>query len=139
MSEQLQAFLDEWLPVQHKTGFDVHSGDAVSWTATWSHGEPVSLFGAGVRARVGWPDVLRTITWVADAFNDCSHYEYELVSAGVHGELAYTAGFERYTSSRPNGEVVTNELRVTQIYRREDGIWRLAHRHGDHAMPADHH
>jgi ketosteroid isomerase-like protein len=137
MSEQLQAFLDEWIPVQHKTGIDMHSGDTSSWTDTWSHEEPVTVFGAGVRARVGWEQVRRTISWVASAFGDCTSYEYDLVTAGVEGDLAYTCGFERYTAIRPNGEVVTNELRVTQIYRRENGAWRIAHRHGDHAMSTD--
>jgi ketosteroid isomerase-like protein len=33
--------------------------------------------------------------------------------------------------------VVHNELRVTQVYRREDGVWKIAHRHGDHAIPVD--
>jgi len=137
MSEQLQAFLDEWIPVQHKTGVDMHSGDTASWSEAWSQREPVSVFGAGVRARTGRPEVDRTMAWVASAFDDCQDYEYELVVADVHGDLAYTCGFERYTATRPNGEVVRNELRVTQVYRREDGVWRIVHRHGDHAMPAD--
>jgi ketosteroid isomerase-like protein len=137
MSEQLQAFLDEWIPVQHKTGIDMHSGDTSSWIGAWSHDEPVTVFGAGVRGRSGWQNVHRTITWVAGAFASCETYEYELVAADVHGDLAYTCGFERYTATRPTGEEVTNELRVTQIYRREDGAWRIVHRHGDHAMKAD--
>jgi ketosteroid isomerase-like protein len=137
MSGQLQAFLDEWIPVQHRTGIDLHSGDTATWQAAWSHREPVTVFGAGVRARSGWDEVHRTMTWVASAFARCDAYDYELVTAGVHGDLAYTCGFERYTATRPNGEVVTNELRVTQLYRREDGVWRIVHRHGDHAMPVD--
>jgi ketosteroid isomerase-like protein len=134
MSEQLQAFLDEWLPVQRRTGLDLHSGDTASWRQAWSHREPVTVFGAGVRARSGWAEVHRTMTWVASAFDHCDTYDYELVAADVHGDLAYTCGFERYTATRPSGEVVTNELRVTQVYRREDGAWRIVHRHGDHAM-----
>jgi ketosteroid isomerase-like protein len=137
MSRQLQAFLDEWIPVQHRTGVDLHSGETASWTSAWSHEEPVTVFGAGVRARTGWAEVRRTITWVASAFEHCDNYDYELVTSGVQGDLAYTCGFERYTATRPTGEVVHNELRVTQIYRRENGVWRIAHRHGDHAMPAD--
>jgi ketosteroid isomerase-like protein len=133
----LQAFLDEWIPVQHQTGTDMHSGDTSTWIDAWSHRAPVTVFGAGVRFRAGWEHVRRTITWVASAFDDCSRYEYELVAAGVEGDLAYTCGFERYTATRPDGEVVHNELRVTQVYRREDGVWKIAHRHGDHAMPAD--
>jgi ketosteroid isomerase-like protein len=136
MSQQLQAFLDDWLPVQVSTGRDVHSGDATSWIEHWSHTDPVSVFGAGVRGRAGWDEVLRTIHWVAGRFAGCEDYEYELVSADVQGDLAYTCGFERYTATRPNGEVFTNELRVTQVYRREAGGWRIVHRHGD-APPSD--
>jgi ketosteroid isomerase-like protein len=135
MSEQLHAFLEQWIPTQIETGIAVHSGDPSSWITTWSHQEPVSVFGAGVRARTGWDDVLRTITWVASTFADCHTYDYELVSAEVHGDLAYTCGFERFTASRSDGEEVTYELRVTQIYRRENGAWRIAHRHGDHVVP----
>jgi ketosteroid isomerase-like protein len=136
MSRQLQAFLDEWIPVQQSTGIDVHSGDPSSWVTAWSHQEPVTVFGAGVRCRRGWPDVHRTIAWVASTFVDCQVYDYELIAADVHGDVAYTCGFERYTASRPNGDVVTNELRVTQIYRHEKGHWRIVHRHGDHP-PSD--
>jgi ketosteroid isomerase-like protein len=85
-----------------------------------------------VRGRSGWDAVLRTINWVASRFDDCRDYDYELVAADVHGDLAYTCGFERYTATRPNGGSVATELRVTQIYRREDGMWKIVHRHGDH-------
>jgi ketosteroid isomerase-like protein len=137
MSQQLQTFLDEWIPVQHRTGVDMHSGDTTSWISAWSHVDPVTVFGAGVRARVGWDDVHRTMTWVASAFARCDSYDYELIAADVHQDLAYTCGFERYAATRPNGETVNNELRVTQIYRREEGVWHIAHRHGDHALPVD--
>ena len=136
MAHQLQAFLDEWIPTQIDTGRAMHSGDPSSWIHAWSHEEPVSVFGAGVRGRSGWDDVLRTIEWVAGRFGNCQDYEYELIAADVHGDLAYTCGFERYTAIRANGDPVTNELRVTQIYRRENGAWKIAHRHGDHP-PAD--
>ena len=135
MTTALQTFLDEWIPVQRTTGQDMHSGDPESWMDAWSHAEPVSVFGAGVRGRSGWPEVERTISWVASRFSSCTSYEYELVVADVHGDMAYTCGFERYTAVRPDGEVVVNELRVTQIYRREDGAWKLVHRHGDRPPP----
>jgi ketosteroid isomerase-like protein len=137
MSQQLQTFLDEWMPVQIRTGRAVHSGDAAPWVDVWSHTEPVSVFGAGIRGRHGWPEVSRTVNWVATAFEDCQSYDYDLVVADARGDLAYTCGFERYTALRPNGEEVHNELRVTQIYRRENGVWRIAHRHGDHALTQD--
>jgi len=44
--------------------------------------------------------------------------------------MAYTVGFE-HTQASVNGEARTYTLRATQVYRREDGEWRVAHRHGD--------
>ena len=47
----------------------------------------------------------------------------------VLGDAAYTAGLERITA-RVDGVPQTYVLRATQIYRREDGAWKVAHRHG---------
>jgi ketosteroid isomerase-like protein len=46
--------------------------------------------------------------------------------------MAFTAGYER-TEASINGEWREYVLRVTQVYRRENGEWRVAHRHGDRA------
>ena len=42
--------------------------------------------------------------------------------------MEYTAGFE-HTSASVNGEPSTYSLRVTEVYRREGGAWKVAHRH----------
>jgi hypothetical protein len=39
-------------------------------------------------------------------------------------------GYEQSTISIDGGPMVRNDLRVTHIYRREDGLRRLVHRHG---------
>jgi ketosteroid isomerase-like protein len=57
-------------------------------------------------------------------------YEFELVAAGASGDLAYTVGLE-HTSATVEGAPRTYTLRVTHVYRREDGAWRIVHRHGD--------
>ena len=44
--------------------------------------------------------------------------------------MAYTVGYER-TQASVNGEPRRYTLRATQIYRREDGEWKVAHRRGD--------
>jgi hypothetical protein len=39
-----------------------------------------------------------------------------------------------WSTPRPpstNGQPRTYTLRATQVYRREDGEWKVAHRHGD--------
>jgi ketosteroid isomerase-like protein len=54
----------------------------------------------------------------------------------VFGDMAYTAGYER-TQASINGEPRQYVLRVTQIYRREDGEWKVAHRHADTAPESE--
>jgi ketosteroid isomerase-like protein len=44
--------------------------------------------------------------------------------------MAYTVGYE-HTQASVNGEPRAYTLRATQVYRREDGEWKVAHRHGD--------
>jgi ketosteroid isomerase-like protein len=44
--------------------------------------------------------------------------------------MAYAAGLER-TSAAVDGQQRSYTLRATQVYRREEGEWKVAHRHGD--------
>jgi ketosteroid isomerase-like protein len=64
------------------------------------------------------------------SFSHCTSYEHEVIAADVSGDLAYTVGYE-HTSASVNGEPRTYTLRVTQVYRREGGEWKVAHRHAD--------
>jgi ketosteroid isomerase-like protein len=49
--------------------------------------------------------------------------------------MAYTVSYE-HTSASVNGAPRTYTLRATQIYRREDGEWKVVHRHAD-TMPQE--
>ena len=107
----------------------LHNGDPGPRLAIWSTREPVSVLGAA-RSAVGQEAVRELFHSLGDTFSDCTSYIYEIVAADVLGDLAYTAGYER-TQASINGEPRQYVLRVTQIYRREDGEWKVAHRHGD--------
>ncbi len=69
-----------------------------------------------------------------EAVQKTSKYISELIAAGASGDLAYTVAYEHNTVS-VDGAPRTYTLRVTQVYRREDGEWKLAHRHGDELTP----
>jgi ketosteroid isomerase-like protein len=112
----------------------LHNGDPGPRLAIWSTREPVSVLGAA-RSAVGQEDVRDLFESLADTFSDCTSHVYEIVAADVVGDIAYTAGYER-TQASINGEPRQYVLRVTQVYRREDGEWKLAHRHGD-ALDSD--
>ena len=135
MSE-LDDFLGTFIPRQIEAEAALHRGDVEPRLALWSRHDPVTLFGAAGPNKSGWDDVHRTFRWVASRFSGGTDYELELVAAGVSGDLAYTVGYERSLVSIDGGPVAPNVLRVTHVYRREDGEWKIVHRHGDHP-PAD--
>jgi hypothetical protein len=58
-------------------------------------------------------------------------YRFELVAAGASGDLAYTVGYEHISFSMDGVPVEPWTLRVTHVYRREDGEWKIVHRHAD--------
>ena len=111
----------------------LHDGDAGPRRALWSRNEPVSVLGAW-RNAWGQAELDELFSLLAGSFSDCTSYEFELLEAEVLGEVAYTVGFE-HTSATVNGVPSTYTLRVTQIYRFEDGEWKVVHRHGS-APPA---
>jgi ketosteroid isomerase-like protein len=106
----------------------VHNGDASPRRAIWSRNDPVTVLGAWKNAS-GQAELDELFAHLAESFSDCTSYEFELLEAEVFGDVAYTAGFE-HTSASVNGVPSTYTLRATQIYRREDGEWKVAHRHG---------
>jgi ketosteroid isomerase-like protein len=106
----------------------VHNGDAGPRRAIWSSNDPVTVLGAR-RNAVGQHELDELFGHLADSFSDCTSYEFQLLEAEVLGDFAYTVGFE-HTSATVNGVPRTYTLRATQVYRREDGKWKVAHRHG---------
>ena len=106
----------------------VHNGDASARRAIWSRNDPVTVLGAARNAS-GQAELDELFAFLADSFSDCTSYEFELLAAEVFDDVAYTAGFE-HTSASVDGVPRTYTLRATQIYRREDGEWKVAHRHG---------
>ena len=107
----------------------LHNGDAAGRRAIWSRNEPVSVLGAWRNAH-GRQELEELFESLAESFSDCTSYRFELQAYDVFGDMAYTAGLE-HTSASIDGEPRTYTLRATQVYRREDGDWKVAHRHGD--------
>lgn len=107
----------------------LYQGDAARRSETWSAGEPVTLFGASLSAS-GAEEVRGVFRRLGESFSDLTSISVELIAVEVCGDLAYTAHRERFSLS-VNGRPAEHVLRVTQVYRREGGEWKVAHRHGD--------
>lgn len=135
MTSETEQFLAEMLPKQRAAEQAIHNGEVAPRLTLWSRNDPVTLYGARLSAS-GWTDIEPTFRTVASWFSDSAAYEFEVIAAGASGDLAYTVGYE-HNQVKANGEPRTYTLRVTHVYRREDGQWRIVHRHGD-TPPTEH-
>ena len=125
---QREEFLSWVQTVLRDAEVAVHNGDASARRAIWSRNDPVTVLGAWRNAS-GQAELDELFAHLAESFSDCTSYEFELLEAEVFGDAAYTVGLE-HTSASINGVPRTYTLRATQIYRREAGDWKVAHRHG---------
>ncbi len=135
MVNELDVFLESMLPELTAADTSLHNGDASRRAALWSRNDPVTLFGAAVTTS-GWDRVASTFEWLASRFSNCTSFDYEVLAAGVSGDLAYIVGVEHTTASIGADPPAAYELRVTTIFRREAGEWRVVHRHGDPLDPS---
>jgi ketosteroid isomerase-like protein len=113
----------------------LHNGDAAPRRAIWSRNDPVTVLGAW-KSATGQQEVSDLFGQLEATFSDCTSYTHEIIAAEVIGDMAYTAGYE-HTQASVSGEPRTYTLRATQVYRREDGEWKVAHRHADTVPDAE--
>ena len=110
-------------------------GDVEPRLALWSRRDPVSLLGAWGPNKTGRVELERIFRWVAERLSDVSYtdfrYDVEVAEVSTDGQMAYSVGFERFNEVLDDGAKKPWTVRVTHVYRREDGDWRIVHRHGD--------
>jgi ketosteroid isomerase-like protein len=112
----------------------LHNGNAEPRRAIWSRVEPVTVLGAW-KSATGQKEVSDLFGQLEADFSNCISYAHDIIAVDVIGDMAYTVGYE-HTQASVNGEPRTYSLRATQVYRREGGEWRVAHRHAD-TVPDD--
>jgi ketosteroid isomerase-like protein len=126
--------LDDFLTPTHDRHLEAEkaliNGDPGPRLAMWSTQDPVTVFGAE-KSVIGSEEAREVFRWLATRVSNCTDYRFELVAAGASGNLAYTLGYERFSFSMDGGPVEPITLRVTHVYRREDGEWKIVHRHAD--------
>jgi ketosteroid isomerase-like protein len=128
--------LDKALRQVGEAVMTIRSGDPGPYIDCWADDPDVTLFGAWGPIEHGREAVVGTFGWVGSRFTGHTGGSVENTVVHASGDLAYTVGFERGPASvdgRPEQEMV---IRVTHVYRRFDGQWRLVHRHADFP-PAD--
>jgi ketosteroid isomerase-like protein len=112
------------------------SGDAAPISRIVARDSPATFFGPMGGTVQGAEEVSSTYA------RDSSHFlsgdsSFEILHMAAGDTIAYWVGFQRATA-RLDGrtEDIPFNLRVTEVFRREDGAWKLIHRHADSLVAA---
>jgi ketosteroid isomerase-like protein len=105
------------------------NGDCKPMMEVWSHAPDVTAMNPVPGRQVGWEEVRAAWEQFASLTSGGQVTVHDLL-VRVGGDLAYTIGTERAQATF-GGEQVQFENRVTNIYRREAGGWKMVHHHID--------
>jgi ketosteroid isomerase-like protein len=132
MATEVDEFLAATMPRLNEAEKTLHNGDAGPRIAMWSRRDPVTLFGAALSGS-GWAEISPIFERLGSSFSNCTSYQNEVVAAGASGDLAYIVAYEHTTASLSGAPPQPYVLRATTLFRREDGEWKVVHRHADEA------
>jgi ketosteroid isomerase-like protein len=98
----------------------------------FSHREDVTLANPLFPVGYGWEQVVERLEGAAATLRDGEIVAIENVAKYVTPKLAYLVQVERQEGKvGGDGEVHPFALRVTMIFRPEEGTWKVVHRHAD--------
>ena len=107
------------------------NGDAGPLGDIWSHSATVTTMHPIGGREVGWDQVRGSWERVAQlATQGQVRLSDQFIQ--VAGDVAYELGVE-HPQITLGGQPVTADVRVTNIYRRESGAWKIIHHHTDAA------
>jgi ketosteroid isomerase-like protein len=96
--------------------------------------DPASFFAPDGSKTEGIEAVLRDFRNGASHFGPDSACHFEVLHKQASDEEAFWTGFQVASlQMKRGGKKIPMKLRVTEVFRKEDGEWRLAHRHADSA------
>lgn len=129
MSDQI---LDEILAATQIANSAWMRGDwEAGYGALISQAEDVSIYGPfGGNAVVGGK------VWAARGGETVKAFKHgtstlHLINAYASGDLVVLVTLEEQSGEIAGKPTQPWSLRVTQVYRREDGVWKVVHRHAD--------
>jgi ketosteroid isomerase-like protein len=98
----------------------------------FSHRDDVTLNNPLSPPAHGWEQVAATMERAASQFRDGEIVAFETIEKHATAEFAYVVRVER-AQAKVGGsdDIVPIALRVTMVFRPEDGTWKIVHRHAD--------
>ena len=123
-----KAFLPKW----EQYIDSISSGSPTLVKENASHSNDITIFGAFGGYEKGWEQVGPRYDWAAAQMKGSQpkKSKIEYIDIIISGDLAYTVALASVVQGATNSEKDL-KLRVTEIFRKENGSWKLLHRHAD--------
>jgi ketosteroid isomerase-like protein len=123
---------DQVVEEYHRANCEFARGNPEPLQHLFSHREDVTLLNPFGGVALGWEQVSQTQERNASLFGDGEETDFERVATCVTPELGLIVEVERHrTRTGGRQEMVSLALRVTTVFRPEDGTWKVVHRHAD--------
>jgi ketosteroid isomerase-like protein len=132
---RLDAHATEFLERCHDALRQHTGGNPRPFLELWSHAADVSLMGGVGGHQVGIDEVSELLTAAAKTLN-YETWSADTLASSFGDELGFTVELEHLTR-KIDGKTDEMSLRATSVYRREDGAWKVIHRHGDGLMTVE--
>ena len=103
--------------------------DLPAMERVWAQDESVSCLHPGWPLCAGWDEV--RASW-ATIFANTGTMRFDVGDEriDVRGPLAWVICVERIRSTAPGGEAMSGAVIATNVFRDDDGAWKLVHHHG---------
>ena len=109
---------------------EMFTGELGQMKKVWSHADDVTYMGPGGGFQIGWNDVLKN--WEAQAAMKLGgKVEPADIRITVGTDLAVVSNYEKGENINAKGVPQKVSIRATNIFRKEDGAWKMIGHHTD--------
>ncbi|MER8476077.1 nuclear transport factor 2 family protein [Mesorhizobium sp. M1163] len=128
----LASDLEKFIEQDHLAADAFVKGDPEPLKDLYSRRNDVVIANPFGPAAKGWEKVAATMDRAATNYQDGEATGFERISEYATADLGYIIEVERFRSKVGGGDkLVPIALRVTTIFRREEGAWKIVLRHAD--------
>ena len=106
------------------------TGELKPMTQIWSHADDITYMGPGGGFEAGWPAV-RAVLEKQAAMKLGGKVEPAEMHITAGSKIGVISNYERGENTNTRGMPQVVSLRVTSIFRKENGVWKMIGHHTD--------